>query len=241
MTTKAIRSSEIISPIRSLASYRGMGLVLETDSRYYRGVDKWGIFIRENGRLKVFDAAIYGATWIQLPSKLWVLKFDGIDDYMDCGNDPILNPLDAIAIKAWIMPEVTGVELRILGDMDSYWLNIDSVGRLCFYVGTVDANGITMSNALTWIANRWYHILVTHNNAIRTTSFYRDGVFINSNTAAIGGLRVNTGKFSVGNWITWATINTFKGLIGKVCVYNQVLSANEVTSDFEEERRLYGV
>ena len=33
------------------------------------------------------------------------LSFDG-DDYLDCGNDPVLDLTDAITIAAWVNPRV---------------------------------------------------------------------------------------------------------------------------------------
>ncbi|RLI91232.1 MAG: hypothetical protein DRO95_04750, partial [Candidatus Altiarchaeales archaeon] len=47
------------------------------------------------------DGTIYGATWTD--GKFGkALSFDGVDDYVDCGNDSSLDITDAITIEAWI-------------------------------------------------------------------------------------------------------------------------------------------
>ena len=49
------------------------------------------------------DGIIHGATWTTGISGK-ALSFDGIDDYIDCGNDASLDIADEITIEAWMYP-----------------------------------------------------------------------------------------------------------------------------------------
>jgi hypothetical protein len=53
------------------------------------------------------DGAIYGATWTTGKNGS-ALEFDGVDDYVNCGNDPSLNIADEITVIAWIYPTGKG-------------------------------------------------------------------------------------------------------------------------------------
>ena len=45
------------------------------------------------------------------PSGL-VLQFDGVNDYVNCGNDPSLDITDAITIEAWV--KIVGLRPSII-------------------------------------------------------------------------------------------------------------------------------
>jgi len=46
------------------------------------------------------NGTITGATWTQLPSGIWVLSFDGVDDYVEVPNHNALKL--ARAFVAWV-------------------------------------------------------------------------------------------------------------------------------------------
>ncbi len=49
---------------------------------------------------------ITGATWVRLPSGLWVLSFDG-DDYVGCGNAVNLQITNNLGIEVWFKTPAT--------------------------------------------------------------------------------------------------------------------------------------
>jgi len=52
------------------------------------------------------DGVVHGATLVPGLEQLGnALSFDGVDDYVDCGNDASLNVTNAITIEAWIRPD----------------------------------------------------------------------------------------------------------------------------------------
>lgn len=50
------------------------------------------------------DGRIYGAQWVKLGSG-YGLKFDGTDDYVDCGSSPSLDITGPVSIEAWVLAE----------------------------------------------------------------------------------------------------------------------------------------
>ena len=60
------------------------------------------------GGNKIYDRSPYGnigtiigATWLRTPSGLWVLSFDGSDDYVDCGSGSSLDITGGITVEVW--------------------------------------------------------------------------------------------------------------------------------------------
>ena len=47
------------------------------------------------------DGTINGAEFVKLKSG-YALRFDGVDDYVDCGEGPSLDIADAITLEAWV-------------------------------------------------------------------------------------------------------------------------------------------
>lgn len=55
------------------------------------------------------DGDVYGAT-AGVPGKFGnALSFDGVNDYVDCGNDASLDITTAITIEAWVYPKSAGL------------------------------------------------------------------------------------------------------------------------------------
>lgn len=96
------------------------------------------------------------------------LAFNGVDEYIDLGNDPSLTPSSgSITIEAWIKPEL-GVELPIVSKYNSnlsdisYQLAIDANGRMGMAV--YEANNPNKavagrtSSSLGLQPDTWYHV-----------------------------------------------------------------------------------
>ena len=107
------------------------------------------------------------------------LSFDGVDDYVDCGNDASLDTISELTIEAWIKidnPTATNeiVTKRLSDGTVTYDFMVYHGGnnanweKLALYTGTS-----VFSNSLIPI-NKWQHVVVTNNGAY--TTFYIDGV-----------------------------------------------------------------
>ena len=156
------------------------------------------------------------------------LSFDGVDDYVDCGNDESLNITDAITIEAWVY------QTSSAGRQD---IARKGYNRACFefdvYVSDISlgytySNGdweclISTSDIIT--LNTWHHVVGTIKGDV--VSLYHNGILLvsqsvtganlrdNGNTAACIGYDCNNAQY-------------FNGTIDEVRIYNRALSAEEV-------------
>jgi hypothetical protein len=102
------------------------------------------------GGSKIYDRSPYGnigsitgAAWKRLPSGLWVLSFDGQDDYVDCGDNNSLEfTTGPFTLLAWIYPTLLAAGLpqifcRTDDGINGYYLCSESGGELRLYGGGI--------------------------------------------------------------------------------------------------------
>ncbi len=179
------------------------------------------------------QGTIHGATWTSGKVN-GALFFNGIDNYVDCGNSETLDPTKGATIEAWIMfdqlPSDAGHIMEIASrsgggtDLD---LQIETDNRIKFFIGT-GAPNVAVSNTMVEI-DKWYHVAGTYeaNSKVR--------IYVNSNlesTVQIGIARnANTNSFSIGQSMAWPG-RFFNGKIDEVKVYNRALSEEEIESEY---------
>ena len=147
-----------------------------------------GIMLAYDGNGDVLDHYVesYPSNGELTLNSLTALSFDGVDDYVDCGNGSGLNVVDSFTIEAniyWVSGEIgyvlfkwlysgPGIGVQIIGSSTDYYsLNNNS---LCLWVR---ANGTwysfnSPSNSIQ--KDEWYHIAATYENG--AVSLYIDGV-----------------------------------------------------------------
>ncbi|MEA3357297.1 MAG: LamG-like jellyroll fold domain-containing protein, partial [Patescibacteria group bacterium] len=165
------------------------------------------------------------------------LQFDGINDYVDCGNDESLSPA-TITIEAWVKPATSGVTYNIVRkrDWSTYYYDyclVKDGDKLEFQAG----NGLTrlkiQTDSLNWDSNgnTWYHIAATYDGV--TTRIYRDGVTVKEDTKGIGPIvRGTSYNLLIGKSPVHSS-DLFHGLIDEVKIYNGALNAEEIRELYE--------
>ncbi len=156
------------------------------------------------------------------------LQFDGIDDYVDCGNNDNLNITDAITIEAW----VNGTQLQslsedyagILGKGDDYNIRYNRIlDRFYarFIIGGEAKYPNIMSNP---VEGTWYHLVVTYDKDGGANNFkcYVNGANTYSYTYT-GSIGTNDEHLKIGY-----SYRYFNGLIDSVKIYNQALAASDI-------------
>lgn len=170
------------------------------------------------------------------------LNFDGINDYINCGNDESLNFSGEITISHWIY---------YVAQNNSYPTTISKSysgadwGGMCWAVGiTVSANKIRFgTNGGSYVSNmaldygKWYHIVFVAENG--KNKLYINGqldmevsvVFTRTSAqnVVIGNRRYN---LSNGYWYT--------GKIDDVRIYAQALSASEIKRQYAQGLKEHG-
>lgn len=150
------------------------------------------------------------------------LDFDGVNDYVSCGN---ILPV-SYTKEAWIYVKSLNSQNNIIsgGDSDglhAFWIPNGS-GKL-----SAGHNGdwYAVEDSVPLSINTWHHVAVTYDNAATTLKLYKDGQLISTNTdvdPVDGGNMVRLGAFN-------DAANSFTGTIDEVRIWNRALSPSEIT------------
>ena len=165
------------------------------------------------------------------------LQLDGVDDYVDCGNDASLKPTKVVTMEFWANPSsYSNVTLgRCVGfaiqDGYTFWqwahngvpnswfIELNRIGGirryLQFGIGLVPLNTYT-------------HIVAIFEAENGKITLYKNGVFFGEQGVLTGDI-VYSGNFFIGD--------KFKGFVNEVRVYNRTLSAEEVRGNMFTSKR----
>jgi hypothetical protein len=174
------------------------------------------------------DGTIYGATWTTAGKVNSALDFDGVDDYVDCGNGASLNITDAITIEAWVKQTSANSYAAIVTKGQGpdygylYQFNAETRKPVLYLMGAHQS----WDSADTAIPlDVWSFISVTYDG-----TYIR--YFLNGNPDGIvtaspgGGITPNTVNLSIGSRA--GNGDYFNGTIDEVRVLRKALSADEI-------------
>jgi hypothetical protein len=162
------------------------------------------------------------------------LNFDGVDDYIDCGNNASLN-VDAITVSAWVKHTTAEAWVTIVargaGGVEQPFGLLS--GAAAQYYSVVRTSGGASSTywGFTPSANTWYHIVFSY-DSVNGMETYVNGV--PKNTAAANGTidYSATTKLTIGSDKYPAAY--FGGSIAAVSIFDSVLTATEVSQLYSE-------
>lgn len=179
------------------------------------------------------DGTINGAAFVDGVSGQ-ALSFDGVDDYVDAGNDASLNVgTGDFTAMAWVKP----AELKQSGIVNKgyYFYGTGWILDMPYNNGILrletgfnggDA-GTVQSSAGTMTLDEWQFVAVSANRT-GITNVYRNDVLVGSGYISSADLfTTNTLKIGV------ITGCFFNGLIDEVRVYDRALSAEEIKAQYD--------
>ncbi|PIB30054.1 hypothetical protein BFP78_13355 [Gaetbulibacter sp. 5U11] len=147
------------------------------------------------------------------------LNFDGVDDFIDCGN---ILP-ESYTKEAWISIDAINQTSNIISGSDSsgqnaFWVpnGVLSAGHNGFWNAVEDSNVLSL--------NTWYHVVVSYDYATQTLKLYKDGILIDSNNnvpAPNNGNDIHIGSYDDAN-------NLFNGSIDEVRIWNVVRTEEQI-------------
>ncbi|MCK5062456.1 MAG: hypothetical protein KAR23_00865, partial [Candidatus Aenigmarchaeota archaeon] len=165
--------------------------------------------------------------------------FDGMDDYIDCGNDPSLNLTDTVTLEAWInlQSNKSGI---VIDKEQSYriWLQFygdANWGNFIFEIW--NGTGWEQEVETTyWGMNTDYHIAGTFNGT--DIIVYKDGTALGTPKSYSGSIATSAFNLEIGRTSFDSNYN-FNGTIDEVRVYNYSLSADEIQMHYNSEFQKY--
>lgn len=157
--------------------------------------------------------------------------FDGVDDRVSV---PDFAPPVNLSLEAWIYPQDTATgNDRIIIDKSNneYDLRINVNGNLQFITGGISAIDTTLNFATPANANRWYHVVVTFDDAANTVSFYRDGCLTRTVSGFTGLVQDTVSELRIGRHST-LTLPSFNGRIDEAAIYNVPLTLATIQNHY---------
>jgi hypothetical protein len=168
-------------------------------------------------------------------------NFDGINDYIDLGNNSALRFINKFTISTWVKSNYTtcSPETGILTREDSFrFLACASAAPYAFtfrfnsptgWTGEYKANTILLKD-------KWYYLTVTHDTTLPSGNLkmYVNGVLqtqYNEARPIVSNSALNNTSVYVGHG-TGTSQKYFNGAIDEVAIFNRVLSANEVKENY---------
>jgi hypothetical protein len=140
------------------------------------------------------DGTIYGASWVTPGRFGRALSFDGVDDYVDCGNDASLKITSALTVEAWINWDTFGGDSGGYAMVSKGWYD----EGFMLYQNTsspynrvrgrvVTSNGVEYVLSTTpLVAGTWYHVAMVYDGSY--LKLYINGVLEHSESAT-GSIR----------------------------------------------------
>ena len=191
------------------------------------------------GGSKIYDRSPYGnhgsitgAAWTRLASGLWVLSFDGLDDYIEkTGFTPDLQATADFTILMWIYPKAGGyAEQHIVG-----------LANVQFYRKTTALyykETATLVKAGAISEDNWNQVGIVRGGD-GSRELFSQGISINSGTEASPG---NPGsRLRIGDVHNGSGSLNFNGFIALGRLFSRKLSALEIRNSFDREKRPFGV
>jgi hypothetical protein len=180
----------------------------------------------------------YGSTLTAFTDSIWTsgkfnygLEFDGVSDYVDCGNDNSLSITKEMTVDFWIKinsytPSGSWPNIVGKGNENSNGWRIyqeQNSKKLVFAYNDGTTGHFILHTGDELQLNEWYHIAVTFSLSQGIAKIYINGVqYKDSND--IYEIKGNTDSLFIGGGV-------FNGAIDEVRIYNRALSQAEIQAD----------
>jgi hypothetical protein len=164
------------------------------------------------------------------------VQFDGVNDYVNCGNGSSLSGMNQLTVEGWVRYYGGGWQ-KIIGKGNTS----GGGGDFSYIVGTVDdvvRYGVknvsgsyqSFNGRINVSAGVWHHLAMTYDGT--QIKGYVDGV-LDDNQSLTGRVREEAAPLTVGAFLTryYEAGELFNGTIDEVRILNRALNASEVYYD----------
>ncbi len=161
------------------------------------------------------------------------LEFNGVEDYVDCGNGESLDITQTITVMGWVKPdEALGLDgwqrFASRGEYNTGWMiGITNAGKPDLTITNAGGGFVTMYGKTTLELGRWYHIAGVVDSSTRQVYIYFNGTLDNNPMAHSGemmnpGVPTTIGKSGV------AHVYDFHGVIDEVVIFDVALEEEDI-------------
>ena len=166
-------------------------------------------------------------------SNLGSLSFDGVDDYVNYGNDSSLDATTGITVSYWMKSSFDTSYSILIDKRPNYSFWIDGGKNLDYY--TTGPTITAASSVSTIPTNEWFNTTVTLSGSTLTWYINYENQY--TTTASLGSTTSNS--------LYIGTVQGFpvfgKGNISQVSIYNRALTASEIQQNYNALRGRFGI
>lgn len=164
--------------------------------------------------------------------------FDGTDDYVSLGT--FFNYTN-FTISLWVYPGSTQVQYADIFDNNhtgsqNFVCQQDNLNTNQYQFACINATNSSATSVFTLTANIWTYLTFTWNNSV--ASVYINGTLDSSGSAA-NPINYASPNLSIARWSAGG--RNWNGRIGNFTAYSRVLSATEISQNFNALRGRYGI
>ena len=195
------------------------------------------------------DGTIYSATWVagRWPGK-GALRFDGVNDYVNCGNDRSVNISSTLTVTAWVNFQTltTSSQNQVVGKFDSvsgnyrgWYIGVVNAGYGLRYhlqappghPGDININYKPDGGSWYLRSGEWHHVALVYDKAAGKMYAYYDGSPLSSGATVPTAFEPTPDadvKLGLDCWGGY-----FDGLLDEVAIYNGVLTEDEIKQHYK--------
>ncbi len=177
------------------------------------------------------------------------LEFDGIDDYVSCGEDKNLDISEEITVSGWYYlfsdPNVDGNNTYrgMVRKGSNYRVLLEENREVScsVYIGTVrqKVDSLNCGGNYLMPIGQWQYVVFTYDGAIGNGRIYLNGELETSCNYAVGNFDLNNDSVIIGR--DGSTIPTWPGIIDEIQIYDRILSTTEIQQQYVQGAIEHGV
>ena len=216
-------------------TYSKDGLVLDMSVQKLQETGR--DIIRDKSRHMNHGMCVNETNIMQTKEGICELSLNGVNNYIDCGNDTSLEPTKVVTMEFWTNPSsYSDVTIsRCLGFATqngySFWQWANNGVPWCWSAELNRTSGTrrkTEFHVNQIPLNTYTHITIIFDTENGKITVYKNGVFFQEGSILTGDI-VYSGNFFIGD--------KFKGIFNEVRVYNRALSLEEVRGNMFASKR----
>jgi hypothetical protein len=171
------------------------------------------------------------------------IVFDGVDDYVNCGNDSSFDLTTQLTLECWVKTSDTSQFAHFISKFPasncSYQLGATvGSGYLYFSRSTNGSNqGINGQVNINVCDGNWKHVVVSYNSTTSTLLMSINGIIQSSSLS--GDVYVTTTNVNIGRRTNVGQY--YSANISNVRIYNRALSASEVLQNYNATKTRFGL
>ena len=181
------------------------------------------------------------------------LDFDGDNDYIDLGTQPVDSDLNmsspsggGLAVEWWGYYSGTGDSFQRIvdrsndgGSLNGWAIYTGPVGSSTQIRLTTNNESRVLTAAALFTSNIWQHWCITWDQSSGDWAWYLNGEQTNTGNASWNIPAVETGM-RIGTW-NHSTGREYNGKISSIKIYNRALTASEIQQNFNALRGRFGI